>query len=94
MLNILKEAKWWAFAAWTLPFMALSILMFEYWIGWDSFYAKSLVIVSVVFFSISVYWWWWAISRIIRLSEIHNKNLEGWEKVQQEIQELRKDLKE
>jgi len=92
--TILKEAKWWALAAWTLPFVALSVVLFEYWLGWDSMYVKATVIVSVIFFSVSVYWWWWAITRIVKLSEINERNLEGWSRVEKEIAALRQDIKE
>lgn len=81
------ETNWWRYSAWTLPFLALSIVAFEHFIGWESHMAKTIVIISVVFFTISVLWWWWALTKIVTI-------LEGLKRTEDNFLELRKDIKE
>lgn len=88
-----QEAQYWLWAALTLPFIALAILTFEYYLGWDSFYAKSLVIVSVVFFSISVYWWYWALNKLIVLLDGFNKTNQNFEDIKSELRQTREAIK-
>lgn len=80
------EADWWRYSAWTLPFAALSVVMFEHFIGWESYVSKTIVIIAVVFFTISVLWWWWALTKIVNI-------LEGLKRTEDNFLELRNDLK-
>jgi hypothetical protein len=87
------EARYWMWAAWTLPFLALAILIFEHYLGWETVYAKTLVIISIVFFSISVYWWWWAISKIVNLMESFHRTEQHFQDVKHELRETRKAIR-
>jgi hypothetical protein len=84
------QAQYWMWAAWTLPFLALAILTFEYFLGWESFYSKTFVIISVSFFTVSVFWWWWAINKIIVLLESFHRTEQHFEDVKHELRETRK----
>lgn len=84
-----KEAKWWAWAAWTLPFLALAILSFETFIGLETLFTKSLVIISVTFFTISVYWWWWALNKIKVLMASFYRTEKHFEEVKDELKKTR-----
>jgi hypothetical protein len=84
-----KEAKLWAYAAWTLPFVALALLVFENFIGWDHIYKKTLVVIASTFFAISVFWWWWALNRIVTLLQGFQKTDENFENVKKELQEAK-----
>jgi hypothetical protein len=87
------EARYWMWAAWTLPFLALGILIFEQYLGWETLYAKTLVIISITFFTISVYWWWWALNKIIALMESFHRTEQHFEDIKSELRETRKVIK-
>lgn len=88
-----KEASLWAYAAWTLPFVAIGILVFEYLIGWDTVMAKTLTTIAIVFFSISVFWWWWALHKIIIILESLKVTDERFEDIKEELKQTRKTLR-
>lgn len=92
--NASTQARWWAYAAWTLPFVALAIIVFENYIGWDSLIVKTITVISVVFFTISVLWWWWALNKIVILLEAAKRNEENFKEIKQGIQETKEILKE
>jgi hypothetical protein len=87
------EARYWMWAAWTLPFVALAILVFEYYFGLESLYSKTLVIISVTFFTVSVFWWWWSINKIIVLLESFNRTEQHFQDVKHELRETRKAIR-
>lgn len=81
-----QEVKYWSYAAWTLPFVALFILGAEYVLGFGEDVLKdSLIITGVTFFTISVYWWWWALNKIRDM--IHELS-----KTQQKIEEVKSEI--
>lgn len=89
-----KEAKLWAYAAWSLPFVAIAILIFENLIGWDSVITKTITVIAVTFFSISVFWWWWALNKIVILFDAMKRNEQNFEDIKYELQETRKAIRE
>jgi len=89
-----KEATWWQYAAWTLPFTALAVLGFEYWIGLDTWYHRTLVSITVIFFTISVFWWWWAVRKFADLMESMKKTDENFNEVKENLRSIRNDLKD
>ena len=88
------EIKWWSYAAWTLPFVALAIIIFERIFGFENYYQITLTLVSLVFFSISVYWWWWALHKIAVILSYMNKTDRHIEEVINEIKETRKAIQQ
>jgi hypothetical protein len=94
--SIFKQAKWWRYAAWTLPFVALATLIgFEYF-SLNNLYDIAVITTIVVFFSVSVFWWWWAIDAIKKmfvLMQITESNFNDVKKALQETKEiLRNDM--
>lgn len=87
-----KQSKWWKYAAATLPFSALAILVFEYFLGWSELYAKTLIIISTAFFTVSVIWWWWAIDKLLHIIQTAKKTESNLNKVKDEIHSLRKQI--
>jgi hypothetical protein len=88
-----KEAGWWAYAAWTLPFVALAAIVFEHFIGHDDWIATTLVVVSTTFFAVSVYWWWWALTKIAGLVEGMTKINKNVDDVITELKHVRREIK-
>lgn len=60
-----KQARWWKYLAWTLPLIALAIIITSYYIGTDEIYKQAIAVTTVVFFSISAIWWWWALFKLV-----------------------------
>lgn len=87
------EARWWTWAAWTLPFVALAVLSFEQFLGWETLYARTMVIISVVFFSISVFWWWWAINKIVVLLQSFQRTEQHFIDVKDELKKTRQAIR-
>jgi len=85
--NAASDLKWWAYAGWTLPFIALAILIVEKLFGLESLYKNTVLLTLFIFFTISVYWWWWALDTILRI--LHQLN-----GAETRIVEIKQDLKE
>ena len=64
-MNIENQGYWWKKAAAVLPFVALSIIIVPWLVGWDSLIDKILCIIIIVFFTIAVVWWYWAVDKVI-----------------------------
>ena len=87
-----KEVRWWAYAAWTTPFVALASLFFIDLIGWDSLWQKTVIVGGVIFFSVAVFWWWWAIFKVARISNILLETAEDLKIIGDEMRKIGKDL--
>jgi len=90
MNNTEKQARWWKYAAWTAPFVALAILIGEELLGFDT--APTAVIISVTFFATSVFWWWWALSKIVYFTKCSQRMEKNVESLVSELLELKKDV--
>ena len=88
--NIEKQARWWKYAAWTLPFIALAILIGEELLGFDT--APTSFIIVITFIATSVFWWWWAISKIVYMLKCSFKMESNFEDIKKEIKQVRKDV--
>lgn len=88
------EARLWSYAAWTLPFTALALLVFEHFIGWDSLMQRTLVLITVTFFTISVFWWWWALNKIVVILRYISSNTDHFEEIKRELQATRQTIRE
>lgn len=87
------EARYWMWAAGTLPFVALAILFFEKQLGFEELYSRTLIVISLTFFSISVFWWWWAINKIVIMLESFNRTEQHFLDVKHELRETRKAIR-
>lgn len=91
--QIKKEVSWWAYAAWTLPLVALGGLFFFELIGWDSIYEKLIVIGAIIFFSVSVFWWWWAIFKIRDIAQLMAASAEKFKQLQEDLSKFKDQFK-
>lgn len=88
------QVKWWAYAAWTMPFVALALLGAEYFLGYDDIFRKTLIAVGVTFFSVSVFWWWWALFKIKDIVNGLSRTIDSLSEVKEEIVKTRKVLED
>lgn len=89
-----QETKLWSYAAWTLPFVALALIVFEHFIGHDDWIRITLVFITTVFFSISVFWWWWALNKFAIIMSSMKSTEDRFHDVIYEIRETRKTIRE
>jgi hypothetical protein len=87
-----KEARLWAYAAWTLPFLALAAIVFEHFIGWDNLYNKTIIIIAVTFFTISVFWWWWALNKFTIVIGAMRDTENSFSEIKDELKLTRKEI--
>ena len=87
-----KQAILWKYAARTLPFAALAALIFEYFIGYEDLINLTVLIITVVFFSVSVFWWWWAVDNFIAIMNAMKRTDDHFNEVKQDIKSIKKDL--
>lgn len=87
------EAKLWSYAAWTLPFVALAIIVFEHYIGWTDLQSKTIITITVVFFSVSVWWWWWALNKFVSLLDAFQSNEKKFAEVSDELRRTQEELR-
>jgi hypothetical protein len=88
--KVRTQVKWWAYAAWSLPLIALALLGAEQFFDYHDLFRKTLVAIGIVFFSVSVYWWWWAIYKIREIVEGFDRTAESLIDVKEEIITTRK----
>ena len=92
--NTRQQIKWWSYAAWTFPFVALAIIGAEFFFEFNDLLRKTLVAIGLTFFSLSVFWWWWAIFKIKDIVDGLDKTVDSLIEVKDEIVKTRKILED
>jgi hypothetical protein len=92
MKNIEQQARWWKYAAWTAPFVALAILVGENLLGFDDWIASTSLVILVTFIATSVFWWWWAISKIVFMVESAHRIEKNFGDLKDELKEIKKNV--
>lgn len=92
-MKIDNQIKYWKWAGWTLPFVALAGIVFSYWIGTDDLFHKIIVTVCTGFFGVSVFWWWWALEKLSQLIKEKFNFEKKIEILVGEMKSLRRDIK-
>lgn len=90
MNNTEQQARWWKYAAWTAPFVALAILLGEELLGIDT--QPTAFIITVTFITTSVFWWWWAIYKIVYMMKRHEQAEEKFESMLNDIRDIKRDV--
>lgn len=88
------QVQLWKYAAWTLPFVALAAIVFSFFVGIDTMFDKTIVIISSTFFAIAVFWWWWALHKLLDIVKVLDATAKSLRWVKDSIGSLRKDLKD
>jgi hypothetical protein len=86
------EVRWWAYAAWTIPFICLATIFFLDVIGWESTMHKVIITGGVLFFSIAVFWWWWAIFKLASIAKLMLNTANNLRDIGQELKSINKEL--
>jgi len=87
-----QQARWWRYAAWTAPFVALAIILGEILLGFESLVNITSVSIVVIFVATSVFWWWWAISKIVYMVQCAKRTEENFDTLKDELKEIKKDV--
>jgi len=86
------QIRLWSYAAWTLPFTALAMIVFSYWYDNAVFYSQIIWLISVVFFTVGVFWWWWALYKLLEIIKRLETTAHGLTSIKQAIRNLRDSL--
>jgi len=89
-----REVRWWAYAGWTVPLIALAGIFFIDMIGWTEGWNRAVVIGGIAFFAVAVYWWWWAIFKLARLSNLLLNTANNLKEISEELREINQNLKQ
>jgi len=92
MNNTDKQARWWKYAAWTAPFVALALLIGEILLGFNSLVEITSIIIVTSFIATSVFWWWWAISKIVVIINGATRMEKNFENLIGEFKKIKKDV--
>ena len=90
MKNIEQQARWWKYAAWTAPFVALAILVGEKLLGFET--QSTSLIILITFIATSVFWWWWAINKIVLMLRTAERVEDNFLEVKRELKEIKRDV--
>ena len=91
-MDVKKQAQLWKYAAWTAPFTALTIILGQIFLGFDSLVNITSIIIVTVFITTSVFWWWWAVSKIVFMVRSAERVVQNFDKLSREIKEIKKDV--
>jgi Tfp pilus assembly protein PilO len=91
--NINTQAQWWKYAAGTLPFIGLAIIVLLDIIGWTALHNKILFIILIGFFTSGIIWWWWAIDKIVRLTTLLINTEKKFDEIKTEINAIKQQVK-
>lgn len=87
--KILRQTKYWRYAAWTLPFVALGLLVALDVIGAENYKDIASIAVVCVFFGCSVFWWWWAMDAIHTIFQKHQSTEQDFIEIKTYIKETK-----
>jgi len=88
------QVRLWKYAAWTLPFVALAVIVFSSFVGIDTLFNKAIVVISSAFFAVAVFWWWWALHKLLDVVKVLDATARSLRWVKDSIGSIRKDLRD
>lgn len=91
--HLIEQTNVWALAGRLVPMISLGLVFFSYLIGYESVFDGALVIVAVLFFSLSVYWWWWSTLKIFQLAQLIKNTEQKIDNVSDNIKEIQKEIR-
>ena len=93
MNNYKDQARWWKYAAGTIPFACLAIIVLLDIIGWTDLHNKVLFFILLGFFITGVMWWWWAVDTIVSLTKMLISADEKFLELKNEISSIKQEVK-
>lgn len=87
-----KEARYWKYAAWTMPFVALAVLIGEIILGHKQEQAITSMIIIATFVTTSVFWWWWSLNKIVYMIKKSDQVLDDFVEVKKQLQEIKENV--
>jgi len=91
--HLIEQTNVWALAGRLVPMICLGLVFFSYLIGYESVFDGALIIVAVLFFSLSVYWWWWSTLKIFQLAQLIKNTEQKIDSVSDNIKEIQKEIR-
>ena len=91
--EIIQQTNIWQLAGRLIPMVCLGLVFFSYLIGYESVFDGALVLVAILFFSLSVYWWWWSTIKIFQLARLLKNTEDKLDSVSDNIKEIQKEIR-
>ena len=88
--KIQRQVTYWKYAAWTLPFLAVFLLMSADLIGFEDYRRNVICAIIFTFLCICVFWWWWCVDKIKIIFAYQRANELTFAEVLKEIRETKK----
>lgn len=91
-MKIDKQVKIWKWLASILPLTALAVISLVHFLGTDTYF-KITVIVIVAGLSVTSFaWWWWAIDKIRAWFKLIGETQSALTEIKNDIKEVKKDV--
>lgn len=91
--RIQKQAKWWKYAAGTIPMLCLCIITIIDLTGWSHLHNKLLGFLLLSFLAVGVFWWWWAVDQLIELSRTLFNTEKKFAELKEELKKIKNEVK-
>ncbi len=88
----LKQINIWQWCARVIPVLYLVGSLAFYWIDEGTPYRLWAVLGLTLVSGFAIIWWWWAMDTMHWIMQMFKDNVDRYEKISEEIHDLRKDL--
>jgi hypothetical protein len=92
--KVLKEIKWWAWAAAVLPISALAAIFFIWAFGTKTMFDIAVISGATFMFATAAVWWWWIIWTVSRIMKKDRKVAQDLKETTTAIKILKRDIAE
>jgi|TARA_A200000113_G_C8841783_1_gene347165 hypothetical protein len=92
LVKRLTQYRIWVILASALPLISLALLLLTDYLGWNEFYTKLSIILTCVFFSITILWWWWTMASIRDVLTSIQTTLDKFTEISTEVKSIKEDL--
>ena len=86
------QVRWWAYAGWSIPIIALASIFFVYIIGPTDIFHTMIITGAILFFSIAVFWWWWAIFKLAGIAKLMLNTASNLRDIGNELRRINEEL--
>ena len=89
-----KQIQCWKYIGWTLPFVAIALIVVQWAFNLDTLYEYTMIGILLTFLGVSVFWWWWAIDKIYNLVKSFDQTQKHFDDLAIHLKEIKKEIKD
>lgn len=91
-MNNAQQIELWKKLATIGAFAALSLIIFSYWIGLETWLKCVMVLICSAFTVVAIYWWYWALNQISLFSKYMLSLKTIINELKEDLKQLKKDI--